>query len=132
MPEANNQQSVDILQKVEQYVALDVKAKQLDTLKKPLNAEIKAYMKESGIKELSTADVKVVYGVQERVSINEPKLLEKLKALGVTAAIKTVEVVDHEKLEGMIYNGELQASAVEECLERKEVETLTVKGAKSK
>ena len=121
---------MDIIQKVEQYAQLDAKAKQLDELKKPLNAEIKSYMKHHELKEVSAGAVKAVYGKQERVSMNQDKLLGKVKQLGLTQAIKIIEVVDEQILESMIFNGELSAAEVEDCVERKIVETLTIKGGK--
>lgn len=121
---------VDIIEKVTNYAELDAKVKQLEELKKPLNAEIKAYMKHNDLKEVSAAGIKAVYGKQERVSMNQDKLLDKVKQLGLNHAIKTVEVVDEQVLESMIFNGELNASQIEGCVERKIVETLSIKGGK--
>jgi vancomycin resistance protein YoaR len=121
---------LDIIEKVTNYAELDAKAKQLEELKKPLNAEIKSYMKHNDLKEVSAAGIKAVYGKQERVSMNQDKLLDKVKQLGLNHAIKTIEVVDEQVLESMIFNGELNASQIEECMERKIIETLTIKGGK--
>jgi hypothetical protein len=121
---------LDIIEKVTNYAELDAKAKQLEELKKPLNSEIKAYMKHNDLKEVSAAGIKAVYGKQERVSMNQDKLLDKVKQLGLNHAIKTVEVVDEQVIESMIFNGELNASQIEDCIERKIIETLTIKGGK--
>lgn len=121
---------MDIIEKVTNYAELDAKAKQLEELKKPLNSEIKAYMKHNDLKEVSAAGIKAVYGKQERVSMNQDKLLDKVKQLGLNHAIKTVEVVDEQVIESMIFNGELNASQIEDCIERKIIETLTIKGGK--
>jgi hypothetical protein len=121
---------LDIIEKVTNYAQLDAKTKQLEELKKPLNAEIKEFMKANGLKEVVAGAIKAVFGKQERVSMNQEKLLDKVKQLGLNQAIKTVEVVDEQILESMIFNGELNASEIEECMEKKIVETLSIKGGK--
>ena len=123
---------MNIEEKVKNYAELDAKGKKIDEMKKPLNAEIKAYMKENGIKEVATAGVKAVFGIQERVSMNEARLLEKVKRLGLNQAIKVIEVVDEDAIQEMIFKGELDAAEIESCIERKQIETLTIKGAKGK
>lgn len=119
-----------ILQKVGKYTELDASIKKLETEKKPLNADIKDFMRGNGLKEIQVGNAKVVFGKQERVSMNEDKLMERVRELGLTSVIKTVEVVDHDALQEMIYAGALSAAQIEDCIERKEVETLSVKGAK--
>lgn len=64
--------------------------------------------------------------VQNRDSFIEDKLLLKLKELGITTPIKTIEVVDYSELENVIYNGQLDASELTNCKENKKVVTLKV------
>ena len=54
------------------------------------------------------------------------KLIAKLKELGVVSPIKTVEVVDMDELENVIYNGWLDASELTNCKQVKEIPTLKV------
>lgn len=115
---------------VEKYVELDAQQKALKKELDPMNKEIKAHMKSNNMKEFKTADFKVSFSVQERTSMNEDALLKKLKALGLTEAIVTVEKPDETVLEKLIYEGKLDASELESCIERKFVEVLKVTGGK--
>jgi hypothetical protein len=121
---------MDINEKAKQYAELDAQIKKLDTIKKPLNSEIKDYMKDNGMDVIQGQGFGVHFGTQERVTMNEAKLLDKVKSLGLTDAIKTVEVVDQSLLEDLVFNGKLNPAEIEDCVERKIVETLTVKKAK--
>lgn len=121
-----------IEEQVKQYADLDAKAKQIDDMKKPLNVAIKAYMRDNGIHEVAVDGIKAVFGKQERVSMNEAKLLEKVKGLGLTQAIKTIEVVDEDIINQMVYEGTLEPSLIEDCVETKVVETLTIRGGKKR
>lgn len=119
-----------LTEKVKKYYELDAQIKKLDAEKKLLNAELKDYMRSIGEKSTEIGGYKVVFSIQERVSMNEPKLVQRLKTLGKPEAIKLVEVPDQAVLEEMIYTGNLAASEIADCMDKKEVETLTVKGSK--
>jgi len=111
-----------------------------DKLKKEadiLNAEIKSEMgfgvAAGGSKEIIVGDIKAVYSLQERNSMNTEKLLQRLKDLELTSAIKTIEVPDEKVLEDLIYRGELDAGKISDCSEQTTVAVLKVtkiKGAK--
>lgn len=91
------------------------------------NKQIKEMMQDYNIEELETDNGLVAkMNIQKRESFNEAKLLEKLKTLGVTTPIKTIEVVDMDLLEDSIYNGQLDASKLSDCEQVKEVITLKV------
>lgn len=73
--------------------------------------------------------------VQERKSIDEPKLLDELRSRNLTGCIKTVEEVDEEATLQAVEAGELPQAVLSECLEVKEVVMLKLtapakKGAK--
>ena len=59
--------------------------------------------------------------VQERKSINEPKLLEELHNRNLTTCIKTVEAVDEDATMQAVESGELPQEVLTGCLEVKEV-----------
>ena len=59
--------------------------------------------------------------VQERKSINEPKLLEELHNRNLTTCIKTIEAVDEEATMQAVETGELPQEVLARCLEVKEV-----------
>lgn len=91
------------------------------------NKEIKELMQQLDTGEFETDNGLVAkMNIQKRESFNEAKLLEKLKTLGVTTPIKTIEVVDMDLLEDTIYNGQLDASKLSDCKQVKEVITLKV------
>ena len=104
--------------------------KHLDGYKKATdkyNKEIKKLMQEQDITEFETENGLVAkINIQKRESFNDEKLLAKLKELNGFTAIKTIEVVDMEELENLIYNGNIDASQLTNCKETKEVITLKV------
>lgn len=59
--------------------------------------------------------------VQERKSINEPKLLEELRKRNLTTCIKTIEAVDEEATMQAVESGELSQEVLAGCLEVKEI-----------
>ena len=59
--------------------------------------------------------------VQERKSIDEPKLLEVLHERNLTGCIKTVEAVDEDATLQAVEAGDLPQEVLAECLEIKEV-----------
>lgn len=103
---------------------------QLDNYKKSTdeyNKEIKKLMNELNKTEFETDNGLIAkINVQNRESFNEDKLIEKLKELDGTSAIKTKEYVDMDELEDLIYNGQIDASELTPCKVSKEVITLKV------
>ena len=91
------------------------------------NKQIKESLNDLGKTEFETESGLVAkMSTQQRESFNEAKLIEKLKELKVTSPIKTVEVVDMDELENVIYNEGLDASELTNCKIVKEVVTLKV------
>ena len=91
------------------------------------NAAIKTLMAELDKEEFVTSNGLIAKrSVQKRESFNEGKLIERLKELGAVGAIKTVEVVDYDRLEDAIYNEEFDATKIADCKQIKEVVTLKV------
>lgn len=91
------------------------------------NKLIKDLMAELDIKEYSTDEGNIAkLIIQNRESFNEIALIDRLKELGITKPIKTVEVIDYEVLEDVIYNNELDATKLTDCKQSKEVITLKV------
>lgn len=93
------------------------------------NKEIKALMAKDNLEEECGEHYKVIYYVQNKQSLNEEKALDILKRAGVTKCVKTVEVLDSDALESMLYNGELPNTVVMElssCRTSKQVPALKV------
>lgn len=86
--------------------------------------DIKQMMKELGIKAIEVPGFKATYSERVSQNFNEDKLLAKIKSLGFVDCVKTVEVVDMEKLESLIYDNELDPSELASCKETKVTPTL--------
>ena len=83
---------------------------------------LKDAMAEAGIKDYTDeAGYRFERIVQERKSIDEPKLLEELHSRNLTSCIKTVEAVNEEATLQAVEAGELPAEVLAECLDIKEV-----------
>lgn len=113
--------------KVKMYAELDTQEKAIKKQKDPLNKSIKEEMKSKGLSKFEHENIVVDYSVQERTSMNEDRLVMKLKSLGFDEAIKTVEVPDQAVIESLIYEGKLSPIELDDCIEKKRVEVLKVK-----
>lgn len=109
----------------EHKASLDVQKKQCESE----NAQIKKLMEDGNITEFQSGGYTAKYSVQDRVSMNEDRLLEVLKKAGITNVIKTREYVDSDLLEKALYNNEISEEIqlqIAECNEVKQVATLRV------
>lgn len=117
-------------EQVKHYYQYDLEEKAAKDSKKPLNTSIKKHMQANNLKAVEVDGLKVSYSLQERTNMNEDKLLLKLKSLGLTEAIVTVEKPDAEAVSKLIYDGKLTTEELDACIEKKYVEVLSVKGGK--
>ena len=107
---------------------------EMDSCKKlcdEMNADIKAKM--TDVSSYTTNGYTAKITIQKRESFNEGKLLETLKNIGATDAIKTKEYVDMDVLESLIFNNVIPAEnlpKIGDCKEVKEVTVLKVTKAK--
>lgn len=91
------------------------------------NKKIKELMEKANFTEFETSNGLVAkVSIQKRESFNEDKLITKLKELNICKPIKTIEVIDYEALEDVIYNNELDATKISDCKQIKEVQVLKV------
>lgn len=116
------------------FFEFDQQIKSLGKQADPLKTEIKNYLRDNEEKTLSIeeAGLTAELQLQNRRSVNEDKLLQTLKKLNREDLIKTVEVPDMEQIETLIYNQELDATVLNDCLETKVVEVLKVARSKKK
>lgn len=112
---------------IAEYYELNLQEKEAKDAKKPLNEEIKSEMSSRNLKTDKIGGFKVTVGTQDRSKMDSEKLVAKLKELGLTEAIKTVEVPDDAMIERLIYNDQLNAQVVQDCVIPNFVQTLTVK-----
>lgn len=106
-----------------------------DELKKEVdgyNKQIKSIMGEVSLDEYKTSKYKVKLSNIESRSFDEERLLAKLKELGATDCIKTVEIVDMTNLENAIYNKKVDASKLADCQIITKQQRLTITKVKEK
>ena len=93
----------------------------------------KAAMEEAGEKDFTDeAGYRFERIVQERKSMDEPKLLEALHDRNLTGCIKMVEAVDEDATLQAVEAGDLPAEVLAECLKVNEVVMLKMTAPKAK
>ena len=106
----------------EAYKAKKLAFEQAKKEEEKYKALLKDAMAEAGVKDYTDeAGYRYERIVQERKSIDEPKLLEELHNRNLTSCIKTVEAVDEEATLQAVEAGELPAEVLTECLKITEV-----------
>lgn len=115
----------------EAYKARKLAFEQAKQEEEKYKALLKDAMAEAGEKDFTDeAGYRFERIVQERKSIEEPKLLEELHSRGLTECIKTIEAVDEEATLKAVEAGELPQEVLAECLEIKEVIVLKLTAPK--
>ena len=115
----------------EAYKARKLAFEQAKKEEEKYKALLKDAMAEAGEKDFTDeAGYRFERIVQERKSIEEPKLLEELHTRGLTDCIKTVEAVDEEATLKAVEAGTLPQEVLAECLEIKEVVMLKMTAPK--
>lgn len=131
-----NDENLTNLEKLENTIDTFGELKgQADTLKKkidPMNTDIKLQMKALGKNLIETERYTAAYSTQDRTSMDSKMLMDKLKALNLTQAIDTIEVVNEEKVQDLIYKGLLHESQLADCVKVNVVEVLKVSAKKQK
>lgn len=91
------------------------------------NKNIKELM--NGEYSYEVGKYKAVVSTSTRVSMDEQKLMMLLKANNIKGVIKTIEVIDMDALENLIYHNEIPKDVLKrigECKSEKEVKSLRV------
>ena len=92
------------------------------------NKKIKETMTLMKLNNVSTpTGITAKLSEQDRASINSDGLVAKLKQLGISTAIKVIEVPDDAMIERMIYDKELDPQIVADCTVHKIIHVLKVK-----
>ena len=115
---------------IPQFFQKNAEAKSIRKDADKLKEKAKEKMAELNMVEYEVGDLVATINHQDRSSLNPDKLLEKMKKLGHTKVIKTVEKVDETAVEDLIYKGELKPEDIADCLESKIVKVFTVKKMK--
>lgn len=119
-------------EKVKKYYEYDAQEKSIKDQKEPIKDEIKKLMRTADLDKFEVEDLEASYKIQERTKMNEIKLLNRLKELGLTEAIEVVERPNIDKVETLLYDNKLDPALISDCLEIKEIEVLSVKKKKRK
>ena len=98
----------DVQQVADIWASNKVEADAYDALCKKLGDKLKAVMLEANSTKISTPYGTVSRIEAEKVSFDEARLLEVVKAHNLNM-VKTVEVVDMDALESYIYHGDVPA-----------------------
>jgi hypothetical protein len=115
----------------EAYKARKLAFEQAKKEEEKYKALLKDAMAEAGEKDFTDeAGYRFERIVQERKSIEEPKLLEELHTRGLTDCIKTVEAVDEEATLKAVEAGTLPQDVLAECLKVQEVVMLKMTAPK--
>lgn len=113
---------------IEEYFTVDMTYKQATKQRKELNEKIKVAF-DIGDFEVDTklhGKVKVSNRTHDRTSMNDEKIVALMKELGHTGAIKTIEVVDKDALNDLIFQGIILANQLEGAVDVSEVRVLRV------
>lgn len=111
-----------------QYYEAKEAEREAAAIAKPLNEEIKSYMLQNKIMEIDESDIdyKVKLTKTEKINWIEPVLIDRLKSLGFTEAVKTKEYIDYSVLETLIYNKKIKTKTIDDCKTIKETLILRV------
>ena len=110
----------------------------LDELKKVCdkdNKQIKALMVDGKYSDFKSEHYVAKYYESERTSFDSEKALSILKRAGINQCIKTVEVLDEDAFESMLYNGEIPVEILPDlnnCRDVKKIPTLKISVRKEK
>lgn len=115
----------------EAYKAKKLAFEQAKKEEEKYKALLKDAMAEAGEKDFTDeAGYRFERIVQERKSIEEPKLIEELHSRGLTDCIKTVEAVDEEATLKAVEAGALPQEVLAECVKVTEVVMLKLTAPK--
>lgn len=122
---------MELLEIYEAYKAKKLAFEQAKKEEEKYKALLKDAMAEAGEKDFTDDEgYRFERIVQERKSIEEPKLLEELHTRGLTACIKMVEAVDEEATLKAVEAGTLPQEVLAECLKVTEVVMLKMTAPK--
>jgi hypothetical protein len=124
-------QAMNLAEIYEAYKARKLALEQAKKEEEKYKTLLKDAMAEAGEKDYTDeAGYRFERIVQERKSIDEPKLLEELHTRNLTGCIKSVEAVDEEATLKAVEAGELPQEVLTECLEVKEIVVLKMTAPK--
>ena len=102
-----------LMEKVVDLYKLDADKKQLEAIMKDSKTDIITLMKSLEVDTIEHKGVRCKLASKTTKTINEEALLEHCKSLDINGLVKTVEIVDMDVLENLIYTKQIEANSIE-------------------
>ncbi len=120
---------------INMYSMANDKAKEATSIKSTVAGQLKNLLEEENLDEAQSSEARVTYKLSTKVTVDEEKLLASIKRLAestksehlrkqLLSSIVTVEKVDEEYLETLIYDGVLSPEDIEDSYTSTETKTL--------
>ncbi len=120
---------------INMYSIANDKAKEATSIKANIGSKLKKLLEKENLEEAISNDTRVTYKPTVKVTVNEEKLLASIKRLAestnseqlkkqLLSSIVTVEKVDEEYVETLIYDGVLSPEDIEDSYTSTEFKTL--------
>lgn len=116
---------------IPQFFATDSQQKVFKKEADGLKTKAKEKMASMGVGSFEVGNLVATLSTQDRSSLNPEKLLERVKELGFTSAIKTKEYIDEAAVEDLIYKGQMSADQIADCMEPNTIYVFSVKAKKA-
>ena len=102
-----------LMEKVVDLYKLDADKKQLEAIMKDSKTNIITLMQSLEVDTIEHRGVRCKLASKTTKNINEEALLEHCKSLDIDGLVKTVEIVDMDVLENLIYTKQIEANSIE-------------------
>ncbi len=120
---------------IDEYLIANDRAKEATSIKSTVAGQLKNLLEEENLEEAQSSEARVTYKLSTKVTVNEEKLLACIKRLAestsseqirkqLLSSIITVEKVDEEYLETLIYDGVLSPEDIEDSYTSTQSKTL--------
>ena len=102
----------DLMSKVVDFYNINRQSKDIKSSLDAIKSSITEVMSSLEIDKIEHKGIKCTLAKRENKSVNEQGLLDFCKSLNIDGLVKTVEVVDMDVLENLIYTKQLDADSV--------------------
>lgn len=122
--ESNKENIIDEL--IEDYYQLKESQKDLNRVVDDFNERIKVYFKENNLDKYEVNGYKATVTKAIKKNYIDKLLIPRLKSLGFSEAVDTIEVINNDVLESLLYNNKLKIEDIEDCQNIQETISLRV------
>lgn len=110
---------------VKDYITLQNKIDELTKIQSEMKNKLKTYLSENNLNKLNSELGYVSLITTEKTTYDDEKVANYCKSNNYDV-VKTIEVLDEEKLEELIYNGKISLSELDPYKETKTIQTLRI------